>query len=301
MGYIEEGGVEEIKITGAQKALGIVSALLKCAAVVVILVGVELLMLIFMYSCGLDPDIYNGVYSVLTAVIGMVLLYLFSLAEGSIVEKKRTHLIRFNKIQPKSILYAVVIAVALLGLVQFYLIAASIISEYFAPVEEAVQQYGESMDIYKDEIEYPVWDQILYVVSIVVLVPISEEFAFRGIMYGAINRKLNAAWAIGISATIFGLLHGISIHIGYALISGLIIGIAYYVFDSIYLTIVIHSVFNLLGSAIYYIADLTGFGSDNVPTMFMVKFAMFLPAAIIIAQGITDKRGKTRGKTDEQT
>ncbi|MCR5060998.1 MAG: CPBP family intramembrane metalloprotease [Saccharofermentans sp.] len=290
MSYIEEGNIEDVKISFARKALGIVTALLKCAAGVVILVGTEFLVMVVMYMCGLDPDIYNGVYSAVSSVIGIVFLYLFSLVEGTIVNKKKSHLIRFNKPDPKSFLYAVVIGFALLGIVQVYLIAASLISEYFEPVNEAVQEYSESMDVYKEEIVYPFWDKILYIVAIVFMVPIAEEFAFRGIMYGAVNRRLNAAWAVGISAAIFGLLHGISIHIGYALISGFIIGAAYYVFDNIFVTAVIHGVFNLFGSAIYYIAELFGISEERVPSMFLVKFAMFLPAALILAQGITARR-----------
>ena len=46
--------------------------------------------------------------------------------------------------------------------------------------------------------------------SMTVFIPVAEEIAFRGALFGALRRMLHPALAIGISALVFGALHGTS-------------------------------------------------------------------------------------------
>jgi hypothetical protein len=163
-------------------------------------------------------------------------------------------------------------------------------------VSEAVEKYKDSVEAYKPEVIYPVWDQLLYAFTLTFLVPISEEFTFRGIVYGAINRKLNGAWAIVLSALVFGVMHGVSIHIGYAFAAGLIIGLAYYAFDSIFVCMVIHSVFNFFGSAIFIVGDALGVKRDQIPGFFTLQIMMFIPASMILGYSVLKRRDINRQK-----
>ena len=69
----------------------------------------------------------------------------------------------------------------------------------------------------------------LGVISIVVMAPIVEELLFRGGMQGHLLRKWkNPAWAILVSALIFGIVHGNPVQMFFASILGLVLGWVYY-------------------------------------------------------------------------
>ncbi|MBP5261326.1 MAG: CPBP family intramembrane metalloprotease [Clostridiales bacterium] len=269
---------------------GILFALLKvCIAVLIIFVadyGIAYLMLFL----GVDFDIYEGVFTASSSLLAAVLLYAFSRIEGRVCGKTRSGLIRFNEINVKDLLLTVVIAFALTALVSIYLMIASLIAERVSPVNEAMDKYSDSMVTYDVETEYPKWDQFLYVFAVTALVPVAEEFAFRGVIYGAVNRRLNAAWAIGISAFVFGVMHGLSVHVIYAVISGVVLGITYYAFNSIYATIIVHGLFNFFGSGIYNLADALSVDRDAVPGFYGLQFAMILPAVLVLVSKCRARR-----------
>ena len=52
--------------------------------------------------------------------------------------------------------------------------------------------------------------------------------------------------AIALTSTVFGLLHGQIIWIMYAIILGMVLGLGYVLYDSIYPAIVLHMSFNLV-------------------------------------------------------
>ena len=60
----------------------------------------------------------------------------------------------------------------------------------------------------------PIYQQI----AVYILAPVVEEMVFRGVLLGELLKRINPVVSILFSATIFGLMHGISIHIGYDLI-----------------------------------------------------------------------------------
>lgn len=272
------------------KVLGIFMALVTAAIGVAFLYVSDYIVAYAMYFANLNWDVYPGVFSLGSSVISIGLLFALSRIEGFLAGGEKKHLIRFNRIGGFDVMSAFVVAMALLAIVTTYMLIATTISNYIESFNTAIEEYAEAVDTYKpDEVHY-VWDQILYVISITFAVPISEEFAFRGIVYGSINRRLNAAWAIGISAAVFGLLHGVSIHIGYALLSGIVIGLCYYAFDSIFVTVLIHAIFNFAGSGIYELYDIVGVDRSNVPSLYTVKFMLILPAGFFIAKKIESRK-----------
>ena len=272
------------------KVLGIVMALITAAIGVAMLYVSDYLVAYVMLYLNLDWDIYPGVFSFGSSLISIAFLFILSRAEGFVTRGEKKHLIKFNKIEGIDIVAAFTIAMALLAIVTTYMLIATLISQYLESFNKAIEEYAAAVDTYTPEKEHYVWDQILYILSITFLVPISEEFAFRGVVFGAFNRRLNAAWAIGISAAIFGILHGVSIHIGYALLSGVIIGICYYAFDSIFVTILIHAFFNFAGSAVIELCDVLGIPSSSVPSFYSLKFLLIVPAGFFIAKKIESRR-----------
>ena len=278
------------------KVLGILAMICKVILAVVILFGVDYIVAFSMLFLRINYTYYVGTFYFISGVLAAVLLYIFSRVEGQMHEKKRANLIRFNKPGISGVVSGIVIAFAILGFVTFYMYIVNLLSVVQEDVSEAVEQYKDQVEAYKPEIVYPVWDQLLYAFTLTFIVPISEEFTFRGIIYGAINRKLNAAWAIVLSALVFGLMHGVSVHIGYALAAGLIIGLAYYAFDSIFVCMVIHSVFNFFGSAVYIVGDSLGVKRNQIPGFFTLQLLMFIPAAMILGYSVLKRRDINRQK-----
>ena len=285
------------EVSYGSRAWGIFTALLKAAAGVAILIASDYIVAFSMYYMKIDSYYYNGLYATLSSVITIVGLFIFSRVEGQIFNKRKSNLIRFKKPTGVEVVTALLVAFALLMIVTVYMLIARLISEYQTVVKEAVQQYDESIETYKPAIVYPAWDQLLYVFAITILIPVAEEFTFRGVVYGAVNRRLNGAWAIGISAGVFGILHGLSVHIGYALISGVLIGLAYYAFDSIFVTIIIHAVFNFFGSGIYYLADVLRINRNDIPTAFTLELILTLPALALLFTAVGNRMKQNKGIT----
>jgi len=274
---------------------GIVAALFKAAAGVGVLIGSDYLVAYVMFAMNKNPLIFNGVYTTVSSLLTIIVLFIFSRAEGYVFCKQKSDLIKFRKLDIKEGMTCVLIALAVLMIVTVYMLIARWISSYQALVNSEVQRYDESMEAYPIKNVYPKWDQLLYVFALTFLIPISEEFTFRGIVYGAINRRLNGAWAIAVSSAVFGMMHGISIHIGYALISGVIIGLAYYAYDSIVATIIIHGVFNFFGSAIFYLADFLGISRNSIPGMFTVELLATLPALALLFTEVGKRQKMNKG------
>ena len=64
----------------------------------------------------------------------------------------------------------------------------------------------------------------LILVRVCLLVPVAEELLFRGALFTWLRTRLSPAWAIGISGTLFGLMHQLPTFILLAVIVGLVAG-----------------------------------------------------------------------------
>ena len=84
------------------------------------------------------------------------------------------------------------------------MIAATIIAA-------AVMATGADIPVAADEVFRFISDNTaaaaLFIVTVVAIAPITEELAYRGIWFGAIERKYSARWAMLISSVMFAALH----------------------------------------------------------------------------------------------
>ena len=95
-------------------------------------------------------------------------------------------------------------------------------------------------DLFAQAMNHP-----LGILSIVVMAPIVEEFLFRGGMQGHLLRKWkNPAWAIVVSALVFGAVHGNPVQIFFAAILGVVLGWVYYRTGSLLPCMLMHFVNN---------------------------------------------------------
>ena len=94
----------------------------------------------------------------------------------------------------------------------------------------------------------PFLGTVLMILNLLVIAPIAEELALRGIVYTRIEKKSNHIVAIIVSAVLFGLMHfmagGIILVAGTA-IMGLVFGLLIYKYKSLWVCIIAHICANL--------------------------------------------------------
>ena len=149
--------------------------------------------------------------------------------------------------------------------------------EAIATLIKAMEDYRESVDRFSDtpQVVVPVWDSIIYVITLCFIVPVTEEVTFRGVIFGQLRRGFGPWVSVFLSAVLFGIMHGISVHIGYAIACGLIIAACYHITDSLVAPIILHAVFNIFGSGIANFMNVEAFGIPNeLTTSFMVGINM---------------------------
>ncbi len=86
---------------------------------------------------------------------------------------------------------------------------------------------------------------IVTFIGAAVVAPLTEEFAMRGVVLGAL-RKYGDGFAILVSALLFGLMHGNFMQIPFAFIVGLALGFAVIKTGSVWTGVIIHFINNAL-------------------------------------------------------
>ena len=94
---------------------------------------------------------------------------------------------------------------------------------------------------------------LIVLTNVIFLGPMVEEFIFRGVMQGYLQ-KISPTLAIIVTSLIFGVIHweaGFQIYanlaiLGKVFIFSSLIGLAYYTYESLLLTTIIHCAYNLV-------------------------------------------------------
>lgn len=258
------------------------STTLRLALYIVLVLVAQIISMLIMAALGLDYYIFEGTWEILYVVIAIVFVaFSYSVENGinkrddllrsksmdsdevSVVNPKRDELwcdgrtVKTSKLNFNRMLVVFLCALGLLGIVTLYLTIANKIADSFTGgvVEQALSDYDTAMDRYANVSmdEVPRWDNIIQYIALIFFVPVIEEMVFRGLVFGQYKRRM-PFWAAALtSAFFFGVIHGISIQIGYALIAGVILSMIYYYCDSIYCSIVVHAIFNFFGGVCFNI------------------------------------------------
>lgn len=114
------------------------------------------------------------------------------------------------------------------------------------------------------------WDMFaLELFTTAVLVPVMEEFAFRGVLLSAL-KKHGTGFAIITSAIIFALVHLDFSNVIFALIAGLVFGYLYAKTQNLWVTIAIHMLNNAVATVGTYADFLFGSRADFVNDMLVL-------------------------------
>lgn len=116
---------------------------------------------------------------------------------------------------------------------------------YNIPIENA-QMISDSVKYYNEVL--PLFGTLMMVVNLLVIAPIAEEIALRGIVYTRVEKTTNAITAIIVSAILFGLMHfmagGVILVIG-TMLMALVFGYVFEKFRSLWVCIIAHAATNL--------------------------------------------------------
>lgn len=276
-----------------------------------IFMGTQFVVLTFMAATKLSYTKYQGVYSTLYALISIGGLLFFACFSRFFFSDRNSG-IHYSRPNRMEVLITIIIALGLLGMVNVYMRIANIIADMMQEgvVAEEMEKYSESVDRYSNiEVEtVPMADKLLYYVSTVLLVPLGEEILFRGLTLGAFLKRYPAWFSVIISALLFGICHGLSIHIGYAFMSGIVIGCVYCFTRNIFYTYIIHLIFNFFGGTLGMILTDGWFTISEelryriTATPYLVEIFMIIPAFILlISLGIRYRSEKKIGvKKDDK-
>jgi sodium transport system permease protein len=120
----------------------------------------------------------------------------------------------------------------------------------------------------------------------VVVLPVSEELAFRGFILGGLQRRFSPWKAIVLSSFLFGLYHMNVFQFLPAFLLGLVLGLLATRTRSIWPGVLLHALHNGLSLGLLFLEPLSrflGYGSDSLPPMVWSRWlvcALCLPPAL---------------------
>jgi len=151
----------------------------------------------------------------------------------------------FEKPTGMSLVGSPFITMGLLGLSQLYFLYLMAASYLMPWISTLMNDYSDMMDTKLEGIEVA-----LYLVATCILIPIVEEFLFRGFVMGEFLKTMHPIFAIVLSSLVFGSMHIQPVQVGYAMACGIVMGTAYYLSKSMAVCCIIHMIFNFLGAGL---------------------------------------------------
>lgn len=151
---------------------------------------------------------------------------------------------KFSSIKGKSNNKLFTIAGLVLFVVGMQYVTLYLLNSLASAFPSWLEEYNQLMDMAGIDSEMTV----LMTLYTVVLGPICEEFLFRGITFAAAKKVMPVYFAILVQAIMFGAFHMNKLQGAYALVIGLGLGYIMYLYDNLFITIVAHMAYNLLGT-----------------------------------------------------
>lgn len=146
------------------------------------------------------------------------------------------------KIKLRSIIGAKsVTAVVTIG-IAMHLITLVTTSSFSLLLPECLESYRNSV---KSSIQLLL--PVVVVIESVILAPLFEEIYWRGLFFGLLEKSgIKPLWIILLSGILFGVLHGNPVQGVFAAIGGCLLSFLRYKYRSVKVTIIVHSIANLL-------------------------------------------------------
>lgn len=179
-----------------------------------------------------------------------------------------------------------ILLIVLLGVAAQFAISG-VLSLVEMVVPNALQEYEELM-----EMAGITETTALSLISTVILAPLSEELACRGVIY-RLGGKISAKFWVAntVQALAFGILHGNLIQGAYAFVLGLVLGLVYRQFRNIWLCMLLHAAMNgssvLVGPVYSLLPESTP--QSGVAAAFAVMLVLGTALGVLCLKGIIKK------------
>ncbi|MCR5415849.1 MAG: CPBP family intramembrane metalloprotease [Pseudobutyrivibrio sp.] len=189
---------------------------------------------------GLDENIIDKLLSETSMLIiylaySIICIVLFAYFY---IKKFRDSKKRFFENVSSNWLYTIV------GVVLFALSAQYVCTYIMNALAQAFPSWLEEYEMIMDSSGFSNEMSIGLIIYTVVLGPICEELAFRGITFKAARQVMSVPMAIFSQALLFGGFHMNMLQSSYAFLLGLALGYIMYCYDNIFIVIAIHMIFN---------------------------------------------------------
>ncbi|NCA98119.1 MAG: CPBP family intramembrane metalloprotease [Clostridia bacterium] len=160
-----------------------------------------------------------------------------------------------KKPDKKHLLPALILSIGLLGVTNLLFSGLMILGDSVPAVERLMADYLEQAEAFSPALGYG-W----LIAGITILAPLSEELLFRGIIQGELRRAMPEWLAVVIQAALFAVFHMQAIQVLYVFLPALALGAMYAVTRSFWVPVLMHVVFNFLGSVVPAMLN----GQDNL-------------------------------------
>lgn len=260
------------RLTGASRTLNRMCLVVLLQTAVAFLLEMPLMALFFSQGINImtDPMAFQWLATAMVP-LSTALPFFIYLRLG---QKDVTDYLKFEKVGFVTALLCVLSGLALCLLGNF---PAFAVQEFFGSFgyEPASSSTGESQSMAMF---------ILEMLSTAVLVPVMEEFAFRGVLLSSL-RKYGAGFAIFASAFVFSLVHLDFSNVVFAFIAGLVFGFLYVKTGNLWISIVIHALNNGIAVAGSYGEFLFGeaMAESFNDLSLLIPIAVGLVALILLA------------------
>lgn len=200
-----------------------------------------------------------------------ILIYVIAL---NVFKKRNKNYVLEKLPSGKEIGASLGITIGMIGATTLLVMGMQLMAEVSGFWARHIDSYIELTQVFTDESNI-----ILQILAIVVIIPIAEELLFRAIVCGELMRVFPNWAVILLSGLFFAVIHMNVVQSTYVLISGIALGAIYVWSRSLTLTIIMHSLFNFLGSSLPMLIG------DNETVMVWVSSIemIFVPVAILIA------------------
>ncbi len=208
----------------------------------------------------INAQTYASLFSMLL-LIPIYLFYVYARKEKDIRVLDRASL------SPAQIISSIVIIIGAMGLTQLWMAFLSQLDSSSALGAE-FEKYTELMKYFEPS---DGWMFAVEIVTTVILVPIGEELLFRGIIQDEMRRAFPPAFAIVVTSLLFAIFHGNVIQGSYVFFVGLALSLVYYLTGNFLVPVVMHVVFNLIGSGTF--SQLFGLSKQGETVLMYVLYA----------------------------
>lgn len=240
-----------------------------------------------------DQDILNQVlieqYPIITIFYSLALIPIYIIF--LIISRGRDKRILLSEPLKATHLWpSIAIIIGAMGLTQLWFMLLNVLSERIGYIDAKMQDYIEQSEAFAPTAGY-IW----LILGIVILAPIAEELLFRGIIQGELRKAMPEWLAVIIQAILFAAFHVQPIQVSYVIIPGLLLGMAYAWSRSIWVPIIMHIVFNFIGSVIPTLV-----GDDEILSMIVIFTQIaFIVIGTLAAVYFYMKRRKTAPGADQ--